>query len=278
MVLVLLVTSGLVRTAVRTAVHGPETTVKHTYDSGTDSDASGVAATDANPLVAEPGSPLGADGCDYAPWGTDVDTARAFFESAASCLEQAWRPVLSDAGLPFSAPKLEVTATTAGITTPCTGSSSDFAAFYCGADETIYLPISQLQTEMFGDHWEIYRSVFAHEAGHPEQARAGILLEANRQRRESGIRSSRGLELSRRIELQANCFDGQFLAASAGGGALTPSQADNTRTDSYDRGDAPGDMHDHGSAQHMGDWWSTGYDQNATSQCNTFRAPAHQVS
>ncbi|BCK52491.1 peptidase [Nocardia wallacei] len=282
-VLILIVTSGLVRAAIRTGVHVAHSgdQPSYTYAPTTGKNASGttgIAATDANPLLAEPGSPLSPARCGYAPWSTQVDAARKFFESAAGCLEQAWRPVLSAANLSFTPPKLSVTATTAGISTPCTGSSSNFAAFYCGANQTIYMPISQLQTAMFKDHWEIYLSVFAHEYGHHVQAQSGILSEANKQRRAAGTSSARGLELSRRVELQANCFDGMFLAATAGGGSLTSTQTGNTREDAYGRGDAAGDMRDHGSAQHMGDWWTTGFEQNRTSQCNTFKAPASQVS
>ncbi|RDI43884.1 hypothetical protein DFR68_11864 [Nocardia mexicana] len=281
-VLILLVTSGLVRTAIRTGVHaansGDQPSYTYAPTTGRSSGTAGVAATDANPLLADPGSPLSPARCNYAPWGTQVDAARKFFESAATCLEQAWRPVMSAAKLSFTPPNLSVTATTAGISTPCTGSSSNFAAFYCGANQTIYMPVSQLQTEMFKDRWEIYLSVFAHEYGHHIQAQSGILLEANKQRRESGTSSARGLELSRRVELQANCFDGMFVAATAGGGSLTPTQTGNTKKDAYGRGDAAGDMRDHGSAQHMGDWFSTGFDQNRSAQCNTFKAPASQVS
>nr|WP_040744785.1 neutral zinc metallopeptidase [Nocardia transvalensis] len=286
-VLILIVTSGLVRTAIRTGVHAaahsgdqPSYTYSPTTknSSGNDSGATGIAATDSNPLLSDPGSPLSPARCSYSPWSTQVDAARKFFESAATCLEQAWRPALSSAKLSFTPPKLNVTATTAGISTPCTGTSNSFAAFYCGANQTIYMPISQLQTDMFKDHWEIYLSVFAHEYGHHVQAQSGILMEANKQRRQAGTSSAKGLELSRRVELQANCFDGMFLSATAGGGSLNSTQTGNTREDAYGRGDAPGDMRDHGSAQHMGDWWVTGFEKNKTAECNTFEAPASQVS
>ncbi|MFF0489402.1 neutral zinc metallopeptidase [Nocardia sp. NPDC004068] len=281
---ILIVVVGLVRVGVRTGVHAVTHSggrAEYTYGpttTGNGSGATGVAETGANPLLADPGSPLSPARCAYAPWGTRVEVARAFFESAATCLEQAWRPLLTAAKLPFSKPNLKVTASTAGITTPCTGSSNNFAAFYCGADQTIYMPISQLQTEMFKDHWEIYLSVFSHEYGHHVQAQAGILAAANRQRRDAGPKTTQGLEISRRIELQANCFDGMFLSSSATGGSLSPSQTGNAREDAYGRGDAPGDMRDHGTARHMGDWFSTGFDQNKTAQCNTFTAPATQVS
>ncbi|MBF6333287.1 neutral zinc metallopeptidase [Nocardia transvalensis] len=282
-IIILIVTAALVRIAVRTGGYGATHSggsAGYTYapTTGKDSGRPGVAATGTNPLLTDPGSPLSPARCRYAPWSTQVEAARKFFESAATCLEQAWKPVMANAKLSFTPPKLNVTATTAGITTPCTGASSNFAAFYCGANKTIYMPISQLQTEMFADHWEIYLSVFAHEYGHHIQAQAGILSAANRERRDAGPTSSKGLEVSRRIELQANCFDGMYLSASAGGGSLTPTQTGNAREDAYGRGDVPGDMRDHGSARHMGDWWSTGFDKNKTAQCNTFTAESGQVS
>ncbi|MCM6772634.1 neutral zinc metallopeptidase [Nocardia sp. CDC159] len=281
---ILVVVAALVRVGVRTGVNAVNHAggrVGYTYAPTAGKLPGGTAPiteTGSNPLLADPGSPLSPARCHYAPWSTQVDAARKFFESAATCLEQAWKPVLSAAKLPFTAPSVNVTASTAGITTPCTGSSSNFAAFYCGANQTIYMPISQLQTDLFGNHWEIYLSVFAHEYGHHVQAQSGILSAANKQRREVGPKSTQGLEVSRRIELQANCFDGMFLSASAGGGSLSAAQSGNAREDAYGRGDAPGDMRDHGTAQHMGEWFSTGFDQNRTARCNTFIAPSGQVS
>ncbi|PPJ18341.1 hypothetical protein C5E44_09670 [Nocardia nova] len=280
-VVLLIVTSGLIRFAVRTGFDAASHTGEHgnySYNPPPGKDSAGIPETGANPLLADPGSPLNPARCPYSPWSTQVDAARAFFDSAAACLADAWKPVLEQAKLSFTPPKLVVTASTSGITTPCSGSSSNFAAFYCGADQTIYMPISQLQTDMFHDHWEIYLSVFAHEYGHHIQALSGILGAANKQRRQTGLYSDEGLDLSRRIELQANCFDGMYFASSAGGKSLTPVQAQSARKDAYGRGDSAGDMRSHGTAEHAGDWWSTGFDKNATAPCNTFIAPSGQVS
>ncbi|NKY84486.1 hypothetical protein HGA07_02460 [Nocardia veterana] len=280
-VVLLIITSGLIRVAARTGLDAASHSGGHgnySYGPTPGKDSAGVPETATNPLLADPGSPLSPARCPYAPWGTQVDAARAFFESAATCLAEAWKPVLESAKLSFTAPKLVVTATTSGITTPCSGSSSNFAAFYCGADQTIYMPVSQLQTEMFHDHWEIYLSVFAHEYGHHIQALSGILGAANKQRRQTGLYSEPGLELSRRVELQANCFDGMYFASSAAGKSLTSVQAQSARSDAYGRGDGTGDMRSHGTAEHAGDWWSAGFDKNKTAQCNTFTASAGQVS
>lgn len=250
--------------------------VKTTYDN--DPGTLGVAETAGNPLVTDDDATLIPAKCAYSPWSTQVETARKFFESAAGCLEAAWKPVFAGINVPFEAPKLNISATTTGITTLCTGNSSNFAAFYCSADKTIYMPISQLQTDVFKDNWVVYLSVFAHEYGHHVQAQSGILGKVHSQRRDAGARTDTGLELSRRTELQANCFDGMYLASSKGGGSLTASQIGVARTDAYHRGDGPGDMRDHGTTANGGAWFELGYDENRTAQCNTFSAPASKVN
>ncbi|APE32819.1 hypothetical protein BOX37_01245 [Nocardia mangyaensis] len=275
-IIIVVVVGGLVRYAVNTGFDGaigPRPTTTYTPGSG-----EAPAATGDNPLVTDTDGTLVPASCDYAPWGTQVERARAFFESAAVCLEAAWKPVMERNSLPFEAPTLSVTASTAGITTPCTGSTSNFAAFYCPANKTIYMPISQLQTDYFRDNWIVYLSVFAHEYGHHIQAQSGILIKANSERRAAGVHSDRGLELSRRVELQANCFDGMFISSTSDGGSLTADQVGLATEDSYGRGDRVGDMRDHGSSENGGRWFENGLAHNLTSRCNTFTASASEVS
>lgn len=277
-VVVFLVVGGLVRNAISVGRNDSSpSTVTPSLTFAPDG-STGPAETGANPLLADPTATLIPARCPYSPWGTQVDAARKFFESAASCLAAAWKPVLEKANLPFRPPALNVSATTTGITTPCTGTTSNFAAFYCPANKTIYMPISQLQTDFFKDNWVVYLSVFAHEYGHHVQAMSGILRKANSERADAGPRSSRGLELSRRVELQANCFDGMYIASSSGGGSLTNSQLNIARKDAYGRGDQAGDMRDHGTAENGGQWFETGLDKNRAAQCNTFTAPSGSVS
>ncbi|WP_230329241.1 neutral zinc metallopeptidase [Nocardia aurantiaca] len=277
--LVLLVTGVLLRTAITTGLNSVNagSTVKTTY-SGDSGDNHGVAATADNPLLTNADYTLLPAKCAYTPWSTQVEVARKFFETAADCLHSAWKPLFDKMNLPFEAPKLNVSADTTGITTLCTGNSTNFAAFYCSADMTIYMPISQLQTDIFGNNWVVYLSVFAHEYGHHVQAQAGILGKVHQQRRDAGSRSDTGLELSRRTELQAQCFDGMYLSSSSNGGSLSSAQIGVARNDAYHRGDAPGDMRDHGTAQNMGGWFEIGYDKDRALQCNTFSVPAGKVN
>lgn len=274
-VAVLVVALGLARVALTSVgmdiSAGPQP--GHSYGN----DDSGPAETARNPLLTDPDATLLPADCDYAPWGTDESTARAFFGSAEKCLEDAWRPVLEQAGLPFTPPTVNVTEDTDGITTPCTGATSNFAAFYCPANKSIYMPISQLQTDMYGDNWVVYLSVFAHEYGHHVQNLSGILRKVNSDRVDLGPRTPQGLELSRRVELQANCFDGMYLTSSTQGGSLTSGQLGLAREDAGGRGDRSGDMRDHGSPENSGLWFGRGADHNRAAQCNTFIASAGEV-
>ncbi|GGK61172.1 peptidase [Nocardia camponoti] len=279
LVVILLAVFGLVRYAVATGIDlgstalGPKPTTTYTPDP-----ANPPSATVDNPLLTDANATLVPASCKYASWGTEVAKARAFFESAASCLSTAWKPIFAENNLSFEEPKLNISATTAGISTPCTGSTSNFAAFYCAANKTIYMPISQLQTDIFRDNWVVYLSVFAHEYGHHVQAQSGILRKANSERVDVGARSPQGLELSRRVELQANCFDGMYIVSSKGGGSLSSSQVQLATKDAYGRGDSTGDMRDHGTAQNGGKWFESGVSNNRTTSCNTFAASAAEVS
>ncbi|MBL1073495.1 neutral zinc metallopeptidase [Nocardia sp. 2] len=279
-ILIVLVTTVVLRAALNTGLDnlGSGNTVQTTYPSEPGGTSIGVAETANNPLVTGGDLTLIPASCKYTRWSTEVDTARTFFETAAACLEKAWQPLFAEVGLNFEAPNVMVSESTSGITTLCTGNSSNFAAFYCSADKTIYMPISQLQTDMIKDNWVVYLSVFAHEYGHHVQAQSGILGKVHQERREAGARSATGLELSRRTELQANCFDGMYLASSSGGGSLTSAQIGVARSDMYHRGDSSGDMRDHGSSQNSGAWFELGVDKNRTDQCNTFAASSSKVN
>ncbi|MEU8894980.1 neutral zinc metallopeptidase [Nocardia sp. NPDC048505] len=269
LVVVVLVTGGLVLNAVRSG-DGKEPAVA--------SDAAGTGSPGANPLLTDQDATLLPAKCAYTAWSTEVETARTFFETAADCLQDAWKPLLAKQNLSFEPPTLNVSASTEGITTPCTGTTSSFAAFYCPANKTIYMPISQLQTDIFRNNWVVYLSVFAHEYGHHVQAASGILRRANAERVDAGVRSARGLELSRRVELQAQCFNGMYLGSANKGGALSSGQMTVAQRDANGRGDGPTDARDHGSAENSGNWFEIGVDENRTAQCNTFTAAAAAVS
>jgi predicted metalloprotease len=158
------------------------------------------------------------------------------------------------------------------------GGNGAVAAFYCSEDNTLYMPFGGLQTDMYGAHPGVYLAVLAHEYGHHVQAMSGVLGAYGQARYDAGVDSEAGLELSRRLELQAQCFSGMFLAASYGRGSVDDNILNEART-SQDRGDHnPGMPRDHGTDQHAIAWWEQGAQLNRTFQCNTWLSPPEDVA
>ncbi len=187
--------------------------------------------------------------CSLARWDTSPAGAAAFFQSALPCLDAAWQPIMEYQGLPFFTPGIAFPEGTEW-SSPCgttSGGGGAVAAFYCSADNTLYMPFAGLQTEMYGAHPGVYLAVLAHEYGHHVQAMSGVLDTYGDARYNAGVDTEAGLELSRRLELQAQCFSGMFLAAHLrpGLGGRQPPQrgADHAGPRRPQRGPAPRPRH-----------------------------------
>ncbi|WP_143219378.1 neutral zinc metallopeptidase [Actinokineospora bangkokensis] len=218
--------------------------------------------------------------CNLPAWRNDPASSQAFFTAALPCLEQAWAPAMQRAGLPYSTPGLQFPS---GSTweSPCgSASGASWAAFYCPQNNTIYMPFEGLQTDQNGTKSGVYLAVFAHEFGHHIQALSGVLDAYWDTRYEAGDQTAQGLELSRRSELQAQCFGGMWFAGGwNGGGSITDPVVRDMLADGYNRGDWNQNVpRDHGSPQHYGAWQEHGYKNNRTGPCNTWAAAAADVS
>ncbi|MEU7631820.1 neutral zinc metallopeptidase [Nocardia sp. NPDC049220] len=217
--------------------------------------------------------------CDWLPWATSTEAVTRFLDRAALCMDQSWRHTLVDRKIAFSSPNLSVPETAASASGPCiNGDESKWAAFYCSANNTIYMPMDTIQIQRYGNDATIYLAVLAHEYGHHIQAISGISVKADKDMRSAGRSSAAGLDLSRRLELQAQCFAGMFLGATQHTGAIPADAGWRAIQDSYARGDHPGGTRDHGSPQHYGWWAEHGYKTNRLSECNTWKAPPDSVS
>lgn len=237
-----------------------------------------VAKTGDNPLFGDSESGVHNAECGYPAWAATVDAATRFFEAAAACLDKKWRPVLQGANLPYSSPKVSVPARGADAGSPCGSSGGNYAAFYCSANHTIYMPLDTIQVEQYGNDVVIYLTVFAHEYGHHVQAISGITQAMSSQRSDAGARSALGLELSRRLELEAQCFAGMYVGTSVVDGAFDKAEQSRTTADQYGRGDKSGDARDHGTTQHYGAWFEQGQNYDRTFQCNTWNMSSDEVS
>jgi uncharacterized protein len=123
--------------------------------------------------------------------------------------------------------------------------------------------------------------VMAHEFGHALQGRTGILISANGLGQLSGDKPTQ-LELSRRLETQADCFSGMFMRAVSLSMGIQQSDVNGILATYRAVGDDtlsgnPDVVGNHGHADSREFWGSTGLGTSDVGKCNTFVAPASQV-
>jgi hypothetical protein len=228
-----------------------------------------VVALATNPLLTYTQS-LAATTCTLPKFGRATDQLRAFLEAELTCLDAAWKPVVTAINMPFEPTKLTMDGSAGSCRSRDDGTP---VAFYCGADNELHMPVQSVLEGTDGIP-AVVLGVMAHEYGHHVQDMSGILLAESRREKAAGRDTAAGTELSRRLELQANCFAGMFLASVAGRGSVTKSMAADGAAAFADGG---GEQ-DHGSAPNQGRWAQIGYQQNKTAACNTWAASQGDVS
>ena len=209
--------------------------------------------------------------CRLPRFGRDEARLRAYYVPVRDCLDEAWRAALSAAGLPWSSPKMNL-ANDPGEVFCGDFDSADFTAAYCPDAEMIFLPIDRI-TKVDRGSPAVHLGVLAHEYAHHVQASVGILEAAYQREDQVGRDSAAGQELSRRTELQADCFAGLFLAAAAGRGNISRHLAESA-VGTFRFGTLA-KTHGAGSVQHA--WARRGYVQATAAACNTWAAPASEV-
>lgn len=231
-----------------------------------------------HPILQDPNAGLQNLVCNLPPWQSSPDAAEKFFTAARGCLDAAWGPFLEAYGLPFTSPTLHFPSGSQ-FQTQCGTIKVGIAtaAYYC--ENNLYVPFAGLQTDQYGNRPGVYLALFAHEYGHHVQEVAGIMDAVWEKIYAAGVDSPKGQELSRRKELQAQCFSGMFLGAHVDrGGSITRQMYDTAWYDQETRGDDTSGTHDHGSNAHYAEWWRAGAHDNRIVDCNTFAASSARVS
>ncbi|MBP2330977.1 hypothetical protein JOF56_011362 [Kibdelosporangium banguiense] len=226
--------------------------------------------TEANPLLT-PGLPLAQITCKLPGFGRSAEQLRAYYQAMIGCLDEAWKPLLADADHTWESPKLNVEDNpTSGCGTP---TRQEAVAFYCPRDRGIFMPRNRV-TESMGSNQGGHIMVLAHEYGHHVQALSGINTGMGMKMAGLAEDSPEYLELTRRMELQADCFSGMFIAAAGGRGSISKSLS-NSASSAFRSSVAD---KTHGSVKHQIQWGTAGVKNNNTSACNTWLAPAGEVS
>jgi uncharacterized protein len=226
-----------------------------------------------HPLLAA-GVVLPATPCALPRFRRDVPSLRTYYGALLACLDAVWHPVLTAGRMPAASPSINLAEhpgnTGCGNPEERTG---EFTALYCPADETLYLPVDRLK-EVDGGKASSHLAIIAHEYGHHVQELSGLLSAATERLDQVGADTLAGREVSRRIELQANCFAGLFLAAVAGQGSVSRELADQAVADFRNGG-----LSDtHGSRAHQSTWARAGYEGAGVAACNTWAVAATEVS
>ncbi|WP_214409098.1 neutral zinc metallopeptidase [Sphaerisporangium fuscum] len=201
------------------------------------------------------------------------------------CMNRTWAPALRRVGIDFSPPNYMITPRGGR------GACGDFpqrgsmVPYYCPRNSTIYASTTALASgrgnqrgygQIVSWHGGII-AMMAHEYGHHVQQLSGLANSWWSKTLSSGSQSAK-LALSRRYELQANCFSGMWMRSVA---SSYPVSAGNRNTLFYffsNVGDWPGYPRDHGSPPNSGRWFRQGYERQKAFQCNTWLAPSSTTS
>ena len=198
-----------------------------------------------------------------------------------ACLWLVWDPPLARAG--YELPRPPVTVYSSTITTGC-GKLDDVNAVYCAGDQRIYYSVNVLTTLPAAVRTAPFAAdaVVAHEFGHAIQARTGILISESVWERRESTSESKAKELSRRLELQADCVAGMFSSAVAAANNLNDAEMQSLRKLFYEFGDDilsedPTYVGGHGSGVARQAWFTSGTGSAEVKTCNTFIATATEV-
>lgn len=249
---------------------------------GSNSAATLAAPADSHVVISLATNPINAAGntgtpthCSLPPFSPSVAGQDALYQAVLPCLMAVWTTSLRQSHLLVQSPAV----VTAGsdISTPCGIRHWNDTAMYCPGNNTIYMTATHYSEVEGRKAAGAFLGQFAHEFGHAVQHMTGIYQAKDDELNNSGGQdTAAGLEVSRRAELQATCFEGMELAALQQGG-VSAAYIAAALDDSRHRGDEYNSQPDHGTVATNAMWLDRGYHSDTVSQCNTWAAPSSEV-
>ena len=197
------------------------------------------------------------------------------FNEYMACLMRVWGPALESVNMTPVRPS--VTVYSRPVKTPC-GNLPMHNAVYCGGNQQVYyatdLP-DVIPSDMLNVPF-VVESVIGHEFGHAVQGRSGILISRVYWSQQSDKNGK--LDLSRRTEVQADCFAGLFNRSVAQ--SLNIRDADQAQLAelfaSFGDDRFGVENGDHGSMALRKKWYLKGVGTSDVGQCNSFVGPASE--
>ncbi|PIE97449.1 MAG: hypothetical protein CR979_03965, partial [Propionibacterium sp.] len=182
-----------------------------------------------------------------------------YFEKLEKCLRDAWQPYFEAMGTDL--PPAEVQYYEDEVTSPCGAHDSSFPAFYCSANNKIYVSEDLYR---YAQKYPTYAPETAiHEHFHHVQWRLGIFRQAYKQ----GIDK---MEISRRVELQTICSSSRLMLNTNIG--FTAEDYEKTLENLNYKGEKF-----HGSTKSQTYWGTRGFYMNTLQGCNTWLVSPEKV-
>ncbi|MDO5737084.1 MAG: neutral zinc metallopeptidase [Propionibacteriaceae bacterium] len=201
------------------------------------------------------------------------------------CLTRVWGPALEAAGHEAYQPTLYVYPAGGEVKTSC-GTQPSLNAFYCGADQNLYLAADVLRIlpAQQATAPEAFDLIIAHEYGHAMQGRSGVFA-ASHFLGEDATSTSVASEVSRMVEVQADCFAGSAMNSIAESMGMGEAGRESVARISYEIGDdrlaerfnQEIEEGDHGTGVNRRLWAERGLAGGQLSKCNTFVAPSSEL-
>lgn len=220
---------------------------------------------------------LGTLTCALPEFGLDATGQDRFVRAAMSCLDAAWLPVLSAAGIQTRPVQLVVVEKS---TQGCEGDpvKPTDTTFYCNKSGTVYWAARDETNKDWGPaDWTQFLFVAMHEYSHHVQNLAGVSAEADQAQEDAGPDTPESLLVSRRIELQAQCLAGMAASAAERGSVASAAEIRAMVDTQAEVGDGEQGMRTHGNGDSNRRWATAGYRDNSTSSCDTWSAAPNEV-
>jgi uncharacterized protein len=182
-----------------------------------------------------------------------------FLKRMVGCLADAYAGPLNAAGYSLTTPPVVIYSGT--VQTPCGKGLKGYPVFYCSANQTIYSSAGSIgdygQGIRLGGYWIAF-----HEYAHHVQRRIGVLAAAY-------TRDEEQLQISRRIELQADCLMAMtgISIRSTGLKAADREEMRRWRRAAADK--------IHGKTASQLYWIERGFRTDEFGRCSTWRATQH---
>jgi hypothetical protein len=193
------------------------------------------------------------------PLPTGRRSDEGYLNAMMRCLSRVYSGPLQAAGYRLTTPPVLVYTGT--VQTPCGEGLKGYPIFYCPANQTIYSSAGSIaeygETVRLAGYWIAF-----HEYAHHVQRRIDVLAAAY-------TRDEDQLQISRRIELQADCFMGMTGIAMRSTG-LT--RSDRAEMDAW-RQAVPDEIHGRSASQLY--WINRGFGTDAFGRCSTWTATKH---